>query len=290
MMNRGGRHGAVFFNDDCRNRFLSLLGESVERYQIRVHAYVLMDNHYHLLVESVRGNLSASMRLISQEYTQYVNSTLHLDGSVFRGRFANKLVLDETHWHYLPVYLHMNPVRARLVNDLLKYKWSSHLAYSGQCTVPGWLTTSDLLGGFGGTVGYSQYLQEVKWGRTVQPENFDRVLFSERTKRVQVSAQPVREPALSVAQAIQDVALVTGTSIDVLVSPMRGRYGNGPRAVLVWWLVYGIGRSTTDVARELGMTPSAVSKVLSKWRHGDRQYKDNRLWLWKAQLEERKGQ
>jgi putative transposase len=114
-MNGGARHEQVFWNDDSCSLFLDLLGEVVDRYGIVVHAYALMPNHFHLMVESVRANLGKAMQNLQFRYSQEVNREPGFDGSLFRGRYKNKLVMDEAHWFYLLSYLHLNPVRARLV-------------------------------------------------------------------------------------------------------------------------------------------------------------------------------
>ena len=139
----------MFYNEECCRQFLDLVGRAVERFGIVVHAYVLMPNHFHLLVESVYENLSAALKLVSQEYTQYLNRTPGFDGSVFRGRFASKLVQDETHWHYLPIYFHLNSVRARMTMNLDDYAWSSHAAYLGETRFPEWLNTTDVMSAYG---------------------------------------------------------------------------------------------------------------------------------------------
>ena len=178
VMNRGVRHGAIFYSDHHCIRFLELLEAAVERFGIRLVAYVLMGNHYHLLLESVRGNLSAAMKMISQEYTQFVNQSPGWEGPVFRGRFKSKLVIDDGHWHHLPMYMHLNPVRARMVTHASQYTWSSQTAYSGETNPPAWLDTGDLMDGYGGPAEYNELLEEVVQGRQPAPEE-----FSQRARR-----------------------------------------------------------------------------------------------------------
>jgi REP-associated tyrosine transposase len=104
VMNRGVRHQPVFWSDNSCSLFLALLGDVVERFGIVVHAYALMPNHFHLVVESVGANLSKAMQNLMFRYGQEVNRAPGFDGSLFRGRFKNKLIVDESHWYHLLMY------------------------------------------------------------------------------------------------------------------------------------------------------------------------------------------
>lgn len=263
----------------------------MHRFGIRVSSYVLMGNHYHLQVESVRGNLSAAMRMISQEYTQFVNKTSGWDGPVFRGRFKNTVVMDETHWHYLPVYIHLNPVKARLVAYASQYLWSSHSVYCGELKSPEWLDTSDLMAGYGGTDGYVALYRDVLGGREMAPEEFQQILFENRgVQKIKKSGAVKRKTFRTPTAAMREVAELTGVSVSALKSVGRGRSGNGPRALAVWWLVFGAELGPTGAAKKLVMTPNAVSKILSKFRLESSSYKSDELWRWKRELELKKEQ
>jgi REP element-mobilizing transposase RayT len=290
-MNRGARHGAIFFSDRHCMRFLELVAQAAEQYGIRIHAYVLMSNHYHLLLESVRGNLSAAMRMISQEYTQFVNQSSGWDGPVFRGRFKNKVVMDDAHWHYLPVYMHLNPVKARLVTHASQYLWSSHEVYCGNVKSPDWLDTRDLMAGYGSPEGYVTLYRDVLEGRQMAPDEFEDVLFENRRTQKRKTAVAVKHRAFRTpTEAMREVAELTGVPVSQLKAVGRGRAGNAPRALAVWWLVFGAERSPGEAARKLGMTANAASKILSKFRLSDTGYQSDNLWRWKAELESRKEQ
>lgn len=291
VMNRGVRQGSIFFTDLHCMRFLELVGEAIERFGIRVSAYVLMSNHYHLQVESVRGNLSAAMRMISQEYTQYVNKSSGWDGPVFRGRFKNKVIMNDAHWHYLPIYMHLNPVKARMVTHASQYLWSSHDVYCGEVRSPDWLDTHDLMAGYGGEKGYVALFNDVLKGRESAPDEFENVLFENR------KVQNIRKPKVAKhntfrtpAAALREVAELTGVSMYQLKTIGRGRSGNMPRALAVWWLVFGAELPPGEAAKKLGMTPNAASKILSKFRLEGVSYKSDKLWNWKMELESRKEQ
>jgi putative transposase len=165
VMNRGAKRKNVFFDDDYCSLFCDFLAQIVERFDIRLHGFALMPNHYHLMVESVNGNLSQAMSYLNGKYTQAVNKERGIDGSLFRGRYHNRVVTDSSHWRYLLAYLHLNPVKARLVMRIDQWPWTSHRFYDGKYVSPDWLTTEKLFTEIGGTDGYRRYLKEIIQGR-----------------------------------------------------------------------------------------------------------------------------
>ena len=125
VMNRGTARREVFVQDEDRHDFLELMVQCRLRWSVRTHAYVLMGNHYHLFLEDEHGFLSRSMRHLDGAYTQRFNRRHHRDGSLFRGRFASKLVQHERYGQVLVDYIHNNPVRAGLILEAEDYPWSS---------------------------------------------------------------------------------------------------------------------------------------------------------------------
>ena len=196
-MNRGVSHQQIFWNDESRALFLDLLGQVVSRYEIVVHSFALMPNHFHLMVETPRANLSKAMQNLLFRYSQEVNRAPGYDGTLFKGRFSSKLVLDEEHWYYLLVYLHLNPVRARMSTHPDDNAWTSHQFYLENAFAPKWLTTSAMNEFFETEAGYRAYLESVMKGGIPRPPDFDDILFdSRRSGRHMVEKQP--EPKMSV--------------------------------------------------------------------------------------------
>jgi REP element-mobilizing transposase RayT len=145
VVNRGAGRQRVFRTDSQRRYFLSLLGETAERFKAEWHAYCLMGNHCHLMVRTPEGNLQRIMRHVNGLYTQYFNRSARRDGTLFRGRYKAVLVDVEAYWLELSRYIHRNPLEAGLVEDLASYRWSSYRAYCGLEKAPGWLTTGFIL-------------------------------------------------------------------------------------------------------------------------------------------------
>ena len=128
VTSRGDRRGKIFLSDTDRRRFLDTIHSSKKRYGFIVHAFVLMDNHYHLLIETPQPNLSAALRHINGSYTLYFNRKHGRVGHVLQGRYKAIVVEKDEYYLELIRYIHLNPVRAGMVNDPDKYHWSSHAA------------------------------------------------------------------------------------------------------------------------------------------------------------------
>jgi len=146
---RGNGGENIFIDDQDRLQFLTVLGEVVSRAGWIVHAYVLMDNHYHLLIETPNGNLSRGMRQLNGVYTQRFNSCHGGGGRVFQGRFKAILVERDGALLELCRYVVLNPLRLKAVKNISRYRWSSYRATAGEVQSPAWLSTGWLLGQFG---------------------------------------------------------------------------------------------------------------------------------------------
>jgi len=142
VLNRGADRKAIFL-DPANDRaiFLGILGEAAQLWKIRVHAFSLMSNHYHLLVETPVANLSHAMRHIDGVYTQRLNRKYHRDGPLFRGRFKSILIQKESYFLELVRYIHLNGVKAGDFPDAGMDPRCSHGEYMGIRAKPPWLTT-----------------------------------------------------------------------------------------------------------------------------------------------------
>lgn len=139
VMNRGRRSETIFPEQKDYHRFINLLKASCELWNIHISAYCLMPTHYHLLIQTPDGNLSRCMRHINAVYTQRYNRAHGCDGQLFRGRFKSILVDGDSYLLQLIRYIHRNPLRSGLTNDIDKYRWSSHLGYISTAAKWDWL-------------------------------------------------------------------------------------------------------------------------------------------------------
>lgn len=178
VVGRGNGGESLFLDDPDRRRFLGLVSELPERFSVEIHAYVLMDNHYHLLLRCQEPNLSDAVRWLQVSYASHFNATHRRRGHVFQGRFKSVLLLEESALDAVGRYLHLNPVRiaglglskrdqqkarvagcpdpgnelvSRRVATLREYRWNSWRSYAGLEPGPEWLSRERLQGGCGGT-------------------------------------------------------------------------------------------------------------------------------------------
>ena len=163
---RGNERKAIYRQDADRFHFLELLGEATERFGIRVHGYVLMDNHFHLLLETPEANLSRAIQWLNVSYSLWFNRRHRRAGHLFQGRFKSVVIEEDAGWQEVARYIHLNPVRlgglglgkrqqrasrrtgigapsAGLVEPRLsrlrEYRWSSYRTYAGYGGGVGWL-------------------------------------------------------------------------------------------------------------------------------------------------------
>jgi putative transposase len=149
ITSRGNARSPLFDDDRDRRAFLMILEAVVGRYKWLCHAFCLMDNHYHLLVETVDGNVSLGMRHLNGVYTQAFNRRHHRVGHVFQGRFTSVLVERESYLLELCRYVVLNPVRAGIVKHAGAYRWSSYQATGGLVKPAPFLRVNWILRQFG---------------------------------------------------------------------------------------------------------------------------------------------
>jgi REP element-mobilizing transposase RayT len=161
VMARGNEQRQIFRSDQDRDLFLQALAEMVSQFGVLVHVYCLMPNHYHLVIETPRGNLSRALGWLQLSYSVRFNHRHRRSGHLFQGRFKAQLVDAEEYGRELVRYVHLNPIRPRKRAEpipferapvLEAYAWSSHRAYAGAVRNPDWLCL-DWLYFWGKTVG-----------------------------------------------------------------------------------------------------------------------------------------
>jgi putative transposase len=171
LTSRGNARQGIFFNDGDRELFLQTLAHVVSRYSWICHAYCLMANHYHLLVETPKANLSIGMRQLNGIFTQSFNRRHKRVGHLFQGRFKAVLVEKESYLLELCRYVVLNPVRVKGGTKTAAWKWSSYRATAGLASVPEFLSTDWLLEQFGKNrrVAQKRYREFVRDGITNRP-------------------------------------------------------------------------------------------------------------------------
>lgn len=149
VTSRGNERKPIFKHDGDRKLFLDTLAQVNKRLHLICHAYCLMDNHYHLVIETPDGNLSKGMRQLNGIYTQSYNKQHGRVGHLFQGRFKGILVQKDSHFLEVCRYIVLNPVRANTTSHPRHYKWSSYQATAGIAQGHPCLTAYEILGHFG---------------------------------------------------------------------------------------------------------------------------------------------
>jgi len=164
---RGNCQEDIFEADADRLEFISIFHTVCERYNWVCHAYCLMGNHYHLLIETPDANLSKGMRQLNGVYTQAFNRKHNRVGHLFQGRYKSILVEKDSYLLELSRYIVLNPVRAQMVRSAVNWRWSSYRAMTGQIKKPAFLEVDWVLSAFGkrkskAIAGYKKFVSEGK--------------------------------------------------------------------------------------------------------------------------------
>ena len=151
VLSRGNEKREIFRDEKDYLKFLDTLGKMVERFKLEIHAYVLMKNHYHLLIRTKEANLSRAIQWLGVSYSGWFNRRHQRSGHLFQGRFKSFLIENERYLSAMCHYIHGNPLRAGLARRLSDYRWSSYQAYADKSHPLRWLTTELVLGMYGGS-------------------------------------------------------------------------------------------------------------------------------------------
>ncbi len=260
ITSRGNRREDIFLSDKDRETFLGVLAEAVNRFRWLVHAYCLMKNHYHLLVETPNANLSRGMRHLNGVYTQRFNRLNGREGHVFQGRYKAILVEKESHLLELCRYVALNPVRAGVAPDEADWRWSSYRAAIGAANPPNWLTTDWLLEQFShdraeAVRGYKQFVAE---GRDAdspwKEENGMRVLGSNSFKN-EIQAR-IKSSAVESPKKQRRLVRLT-------LDALRQEYPERGERMSCAYREHGY--TMRAIAEDAGLHYSYISKIIKAW-------------------------
>ena len=199
ILSRGNARRNIFSDNNDRISFLEILGKMSERFEVEVYAYVLMNNHYHLLLKTSKPNISKSMQWFGTTYTRRYNIKHRRSGHLFQGRFKNFLVENDEYLMLLSCYIHRNPLRAGIVERLVDYPWSSYPMYAYGKKSPEWLCTAPILSHFDTkdkNKAYREMVQSYSWEEKRIWEDFRHGLFlgsqkfTDRIKSKYLSEKP----------------------------------------------------------------------------------------------------
>jgi putative transposase len=174
ITSRGNERGVIFQDNRDRQTFLDIISDYHERFGILIHGYVLMDNHYHLIIETPKGNLLKVMHGINSRYTGYFNRKYGRVGHLFQGRYRAIIVDKDRYLVELSRYIHLNPVRAAIVEKPEQYLWSSYRSYIGKGKEEDWVEYAWILSQFGKERGkartlYREYTEKEIGSKSASP-------------------------------------------------------------------------------------------------------------------------
>ena len=131
VMQRGNHKDVIFHDDQDKGYILKLFRETAAVFNYKIHAYCIMSNHYHFLLETSDCPLWVYMKFVDQKYSNYYNRKYHLVGHTFQGRYTECVIKNDGYFLRVSRYIHLNPVKARMVSTPSTYYWSSYREYIG---------------------------------------------------------------------------------------------------------------------------------------------------------------
>ena len=271
VMLRGNAGQEIFFDDEDRYHFYLLLQEGVSRFGHRIHGFCLMSNHVHLAVQVGEEPLSKIMQNLSFRYTRWVNRKQKRIGHLFQGRYKAILVEKDSYLLELVRYIHLNPVRAKLVRQPSAYPWSGHLCYVGKDTLP-WLHTDWVLSQFGQRIntcrkGYEEFVRAGR-GEGYREEfhgggEDQRVLGNDRFVKRMLDAevfQPSKGKPIQFNDLVRRICKEYKVKKEDLVSTSRNRYASEARQVIGWLALKSGNITLTEVALHFGRDVTTLSR------------------------------
>ncbi|MBI4688831.1 MAG: transposase [Nitrospirae bacterium] len=264
VTSRGNARKSIFKDDEDRIFFLDTLKKVNDKYNLLCHAYCLMNNHYHLVIETPDGNLSKGMRQINGVYTQLYNKRHDRVGHIFQGRYKAILIQKESHLLEVSRYVVLNPVRAKAVKHPDEWKWSSYRGTAGKDNPHPCLTTDWILGQFGSKrrqseKKYSEFItaginEEKIWGNVKGQSILGEDEFIEKFKRYIEGYKKVKEIPRSQRYVGRPE----------LKKLLKGAKGKREISRKTKEAVQRYGYSQREIADYIGIHYSTVSRLVNK--------------------------
>ena len=259
VTSRGDRREPIFEDDEDRRKFLRVLAETVDRFNWICHAYCLMTNHYHLVVETPEANLSKGMRQLNGVYTQASNRRHRRTGHLFQGRFKAILVDKDSYLLELTRYVVLNPVRAKMVKHPRQYAWSSYRAMVGEARVPNWLAADGVLAQFGNRRGearhrYAKFVREGAGEKSIWTGLRQQIYLGDEpfVERMQARAK-LQGDALSIPRAQRRAPAPSLAALEV-------KYRDRDKAIIA---AYATGAySYRQIAEHFGLHLATIGRIV----------------------------
>ena len=275
VMCRGNQGQSIFTDDQDRRRYLGLLRECQKRFGYRLYAYVLMDNHVHHLIQIDRTPLSKAMQNLLFRYTRYWNGRYKKTGHLFQGRYKAILCDKESYLLELIRYLHLNPVRSKIVEDPDAYRWSSHQTFlAGETN--GWTAVEEVLPLWGKSraqalAAYRRFVREgLNDGHrddlyeVVDQRYLGGDAFVEKVEQRKPDSEVPPAVEIGWAEIRERVCKHYGLPPSVVLRRGRGRENARIKRVMAWVGREVGGLTNQEMGVELAQDPAALSRGLGK--------------------------
>jgi REP element-mobilizing transposase RayT len=296
---RGNERRSIFRDDGDRKVFLGLLAEAISLFSWRLHAYVLMGNHYHLLLETPEPNLSRGMHRLNSIYSQLFNKRHQRVGHLLQGRFHAILIEKERHLLELVRYLVLNPVRAGIVGSARDWPWSNFLATAGLRPAPAWLETSWTVDQFGrGEEARRAYADFVAAGAAQAGRPWREVagqLFlggeEFRRRAIRLAASCLVDPDVPLPQrravrwTLEDVARASASVLGVDPRELVKQRRTPLRLAVAYLGRTDALASLSEIGNTLDVTPSAAGGIVASARRLHQQTAEFRSLLRRIRAE-----
>lgn len=270
LIARGNNGQEIFLDKGDYEKFLSLLKNTKEKYPFKLYSYVLMPNHFHLLLEVRYRPTSRIMQSLLTGYSRYFNKEHRKRGHLFQGRYKGIICEKENYFLELVSYIHLNPVRAKLVNSPQEWKWSGHQEYIGE-TKRKLIDFGLIRGIFGeGGKGYQKYRKflEDKLGKEHQEEYYpgDIKPFLGSEEFISQLEKEPKQVKLgerkSLEQVLEEVSKKEGIRPENLRQKLRTKEIAKTRIKFIQKSTLENGHSQADVARFLNCNQAYISRVI----------------------------
>ena len=297
VTDRGNARQEIFRDDHDRQKYLACLEQNLEEFHVRCHAFVLMDNHIHLVLETLEGNLGRFMQRLNTSYTAWFNRHHETCGHLFQGRYKAILVDEENYLQTVGRYVHLNPVRIAAAENigadekrqrLRDYIWSSYRGYGRLRGRPEWLTCQEILSAWGGDTArgrekYRDYVEQGILGKAENPfkdvkEQFVlggqtfvdwvyKTYLSKRKGTAREQPQLIRlRPTMSVSRIASAVAAEYDMDMEALLAARKHTGAARQMLIVLAWEYRDRAKSLRSLADALGgVSVSALGKARERF-------------------------
>jgi REP element-mobilizing transposase RayT len=261
---RGNNKGLIFNDSKDKGYFLSILKKNSETMGCRIYGYALMDNHYHILIQTMDKKLQEIMHSINNKYSKYFNLKYERVGHVFQGRYTSCIIQNEFYMYNVLRYIHQNPVKAGMCRKVEDYPWSSDKYYREDSN--GFVDTSLVINMISSDLAEAKR-QYKEWMDRAEDENYDAVsIIGDDAFKILYESKS--KPIVS-KKSLDEILLETGLSADDFNLLKTGSKKRSLTNYKVLYIREALEKSYTlkEIGRNINISNSAVKELLERYRN-----------------------